>query len=534
MSLQLECLPYGVGHAQEGLCVQMRLGPYQVLLDCGIEDLSPLLEPADGEAATIDCVICSHAHSDHARGLLSLHQARPQLPIYASEVTAQLLSLNWLDVPDVADLCQVLPWRTAIEIAKDLWLELFPAGHLPGASLVRLTYHGRDRTYSVVYTGDFLLSNSRLAEGLPLEEVRNWHPDVLIAEGSYGTARYPRRRTQENQLAERINRALAEQHLILMPVPRLGLGQELLMLLRSHHHFTGRNIDIWVDASLAAGCDRYLDLLPHLPTAVQNFARHQPLFWDDRIRPRMRRLTPDVSLGEVPTLVLTDIESDWHRLCTKQVNANPDQSWLILYPLHPGHGDPDADLDEHPRIELETYLLSSHCDRSGTSQLIHNLRPQHIVFVHGSPNYLADLANLDELCSRYQLHCPAAGKLVQLPLRDKRPQPELPDSRYQGEVSESNRGVTVQFDKALSRDSRWHHFADTGLVETRWQGDELVLRGISQRELLGRERALQIPPSLPCCANCAYYRAQQCFNENSPLYGFKVTADGTCPVFEPL
>ena len=353
---------------------------------------------------------------DHARGLLALRQAYPHLPIYASEVTAQLLPLNWLHLGEIPEICQALPWRTAVEIAPHLWLELFPAGHLPGASLVRLTYDGGDRPYCAVYTGDFLLSNSRLADGLPLEEVRNWHPDVLIVEGSYGTARYPRRRTQENELAERINRALADNHLILMPVPRLGLGQELLMLLRSHHHFTGRNIDLWVDASLAAGCDRYLELLPHLPTAVQNFARHQPLFWDDRIRPRMRRLNPDTHLGDVPTILLTDIESDWQRFC-----ANDNRSWLILYPLHPGHPGPDDGLDDAPQIHLDTYLLSSHCDRSGTSQLIHNLRPQHIIFVHGSPNYLADLANLEELCNRYQIHCPAAGKLVQLPLRDKRP-----------------------------------------------------------------------------------------------------------------
>ena len=72
---------------------------------------------------------------------------------------------------------------------------------------------------------------------------------------------------------------------ILLPTPSLGLGQELLMLLRSHHYFTGRGLNIWVDGDVARGCDAYLELLPHLPHAVQNFARHQPLFWDERVRP---------------------------------------------------------------------------------------------------------------------------------------------------------------------------------------------------------------------------------------------------------
>ncbi|MBV8887072.1 MAG: hypothetical protein JO235_24180, partial [Chroococcidiopsidaceae cyanobacterium CP_BM_RX_35] len=40
--LELDCLPYGVHHEAEGLCLLVRMGPHRVLLDCGISDLSPL------------------------------------------------------------------------------------------------------------------------------------------------------------------------------------------------------------------------------------------------------------------------------------------------------------------------------------------------------------------------------------------------------------------------------------------------------------------------------------------------------------
>ncbi|MGC9502279.1 MBL fold metallo-hydrolase [Baaleninema sp.] len=526
--MEIECLPYGVGHTNEGISLWVRIGPHRVLLDCGLETLDPLISE-DGRLRVADSVICTHAHADHAQGLLPLHRIAPHLPIYASEITAELLPLNWLEEEKVPSFCQGLPWRTPVEIAEDLWVELFPAGHLPGASVVRLTYHGRDRTYSVVYTGDFLLSNSRLVDGLPLEELRGWHPDVLISEGSYGTARYPKRRTQENQLAERIDRALNEGYGILMPVPRLGLGQELLMLLRSHHHFTGREIDLWVEESVAAGCDAYLEILPHLPTSVQNFARHQPLFWDDRVRPHMKRLTAiDLpQLRDAPCIVLTDLDTDLTPYCEAI-----DRNWLVLRPLTPGYPIPESSIDELPNLRVETYLLSEHCDRSGTTQLIHNLRPQHVVFVHGSANYLADLTNLEELRNRYQLHYPSVGKLVELPLREQRPQAELPDSHYEGELTEQEAYITITLPPSLARDRRWQTFADTGLVETRWQGDELVLRGLSQRELLDRDR--YVPPHLACCANCRYYRGQRCFNPDSPLHGFKVTPDGSCPVFQPV
>ena len=73
---ELECLAYGFHHRGEGVCLLVKMGPYRILLDCGIEDISPL----QNLEHPIDLVLCSHAHSDHARGLLDLHQACPTVP----------------------------------------------------------------------------------------------------------------------------------------------------------------------------------------------------------------------------------------------------------------------------------------------------------------------------------------------------------------------------------------------------------------------------------------------------------------------
>jgi Cft2 family RNA processing exonuclease len=260
---ELECLPYAVHHENEGICLLVRMGPHRIVLDCGLADISPICrdlrqyEKFSKSSLPADLVFCTHAHEDHARGLLALHQAFPLLPIYASEVTTRLLPLNWpdIDARETVGLCQALPLKSPIELQDGLSVELFPAGHLPGAAAILLTYTTPNKSYTLFYTGDFFLSNSRLVEGLPLEELRGIEPDVLIIEGSYGTARHPHRRNQENQLAERIHRAVSNSQSVLLPTPSIGLGQELLMLLRSHHYFTGRNLDIWVDGTIAAGCD---------------------------------------------------------------------------------------------------------------------------------------------------------------------------------------------------------------------------------------------------------------------------------------
>ncbi|WP_413167323.1 MBL fold metallo-hydrolase [Capilliphycus salinus ALCB114379] len=507
----------------------LRMGPHRILLDCGIQDISPLLASTEGSQPA-DFVFCTHAHADHAVGLLALHQAFPQLPIYGSEVTAQLLPLNWPEFSrqEVPQFCQPLPWKSEIQLRKGLSATLFPAGHLPGAAAILLKYESPQRTYKLLYTGDFFLSNSRLVEGLPLGDLRGIKPDVLILEGSYGTARHPHRRQLENQLAERISQTLSAGYSVLFPTPALGLGQELLMLLRSHHYFTGRDIEIWVDSQVAQGCDIYLELLPYFPTSVQNFAQHQPLFWDERIRPRVRRLSPQQRppLSESPCVVIAERQTCW-----QQYADDPNKPWVLFLPERPGIGVKMPEI-QSPFERVETYFLSEHSDGVGMTQLIHNVRPQHIIFVHGSPLYLADLTNLDELRNRYQLHYPSAGMLVELPIGETFIQPALPENHYEAEVSELATEVNIAISQSITADPRWPSFADTGLVEVRWQGEELVLRGISQRELLNQPSDQGLPSQLECCGNCLYYRGQRCSNPSSAFYNFKVTPDGCCPVFE--
>ena len=571
--VDLECIPLGAGHGEEGVCLLLRMGPYRILLDCGLADLRSLQSVRIGSGAVpfshpdwpADAVFCSHAHSDHARGLLALHQQFPYLPIYATEITAQLLPLNWLEEAEVPAFCHTVSWRSPVELLPGLTLELYPAGHLPGAAACLLTYtpagisggtartrSAGQRSYTVLYTGDFLLSNSRLVDGLPLSELRGINPDVLIVEGSFGVARHPHRRQQENQLAERIMQAIRDGLSVMLPVSLLGLAQELLMLMRSHHSFTGKELDIWVEDPIIQGCDAYLNLLSHLPPTVQNFARHQPLFWDERIRPRVGRLDPKrrAQIAERPCIALVPETAEVQSYCSRTTRP-----WLVLLPEYRPRS-PQATDQANPPTEitrslhrfrslerweaevrasqsvLDTFLLSEHCDGPGTTQLIHNLRPQHVVFVHGSPAYLADLTSLEELANRYHLHSPSVGKRLELPVGEGLLQPPASvnaESLYEGEVYELENTLAVTLPPQLRADPRWRSFSDTGIIEATWQGEQLVLRGVSQRELMAHSARL---PNLQCCANCLHYRSQHCWNPLSSLQGFKVAPEGHCPVFE--
>jgi hypothetical protein len=342
-----------------------------------------------------------------------------------------------------------------------------------------------------------------------------------------GTIKHPHRRTQEHNLIEQINQAIALGYSVLFPLPKVGIGQEILMLLRIHHAFTGKDIDIWIDAGIGTGCDLYVELLSYLPSSVQNFSHHQSLFWDNRICPRIQPLE-QINQSQSPAIILVDRDTDWQN--NPNLGHNP---YLIFIP------DRETELITElteKNISFIPYLLAEHCDVAGTTQLIHNLKPQHVVFMHGDSNYLADLANLDELRNKYHIHCPEIGIPLELPLRDSfyllnhgsNPNEFSP---YPGELSELNSAIMLTLPIEVTSDSRWFNFSDTGLIEAKWQGEDLLIRGITQRELLNVQS--EENPILSC-QSCRFYIGQRCLNRSSPLSGLKVSCDGYCLGFEKI
>jgi hypothetical protein len=101
-------------------------------------------------------------------------------------------------------------------------------------------------------------------------------------------------------------------------------------------------------------------------------------------------------------------------------------------------------------------------------------------------------------------------------------------------LNEVGTSVTITLPDTITHDPRWTHFADTGLVEARWQGEDVILRGLSQRELLSEANTTRGLQSIDCCQACCHQKSQRCWNPASPLYGLKVVPEGYCPVFEPI
>ena len=556
-----------MGHRDEGVCLGIEIGSHRLLLDCGLGDVAPLLlgEPWDA-------VVCSHAHADHARGLLSLRRHRPDLPVYTSEATAALLPLNWPGVAMEAGPVAVgVPWRTTVPIplrrtdalsepsTAQLSLELWPAGHLPGAAASLLTYRTATDTYRLLHLGDAFLSAMRLVEGLPLMALRGLEPDVLIVDGTYGTQRHPHRRRQENDLTARLRHVLdvGVRSRLVFPVPTLGLGQELLLLLRSHYHTAGYPVTIWVDPIVAASCDAYLAMPSALSQPVQNFAQHQDIFWDEHVFPHVKRL-PDIPTltaelakdspaiflvhpTTLPSAYCQDATAEWTVFLseTGDLNAWQAEQQAVVpatdEPMAYDWLDAIKNATASGTVQLETYLLTDHCDGGSTTQVIHNLKPRHVILQHGSPSGLADLASLETLQTRYKLHIPTPQQTLCLPLDIqfwRSPQPLAPPDSplYEGELTATPSDITVALPKDVAADPRWQAFAETGLVTAQWQGEQLVLKGVAPSDLVGLRAQ---DATRPICANCQALQQQTCRQPASPLFNKVVALDATCAEFHP-
>lgn len=546
-SVPVECFPYGV-EPQTGVCLGLRLGPYRILLDCGLADISGLLadelqsdavveHPSEQQPA--DFVVCSQAHADHVRGLGALRQSFPKTPIYISLETQQILS--HLEADPWASECNPIAWNTPFNLTSDLSLELIPAGQMPGAAVCLLTYTAKaeiGEVYTVAYTGDFYLTHTRFAPALSTASFKDRRIDLLIVKGGYGTLQHLPRKQQESELVQALLQALAAQQSIVIPVPQVGLGQELLMLIRTNAEFARQQVTVWVDETVAQGCDAYGQILASLPASIQNFARQQSLFWQAT---GQLQIQPLGVMTQLPCILLVHHQTD-----LGQYAQALGEQVLVLDPIPPQ--SPQA-LREHPQDakgepmslpaswQRQTFLLAQACDGPSTTQLIHNSRPRHVAFYHRSPLVVEDLMQIPDLQNRYQLHPLIPGERLKVGLAESAslPQEALapPLQTYRGELVESGLSVTLSLGANILEDPRWQTFADTGLIEAVWQGHQLVIRGLSQAEIL-RSSASQHPVDRTCCANCHYYRNQRCWQTDSALYGFKVSPQGTCPVYAPI
>ena len=239
----------------------------KILIDFGIkvnvsnkEHAYPRLDLVDFSINELDAVIVTHAHLDHSGLVPFLYKHGYRGPVYMTEPTLPLSVLlqedlvnilhksgfsipyNEKDINTMIRHTIPLRYNQVTDVAPDIKLTFFNAGHILGSSLVHL--HITEGYYNILITGDFKFGRTRLLNPAKYNFTR---VETLIMESTYGGRHdiLPNRKEVETLFSILIKKALDRGGKVLIPVPGVGRAQEILTVLYSlFKSKAGNNITI--------------------------------------------------------------------------------------------------------------------------------------------------------------------------------------------------------------------------------------------------------------------------------------------------
>ncbi|MCD4759407.1 beta-CASP ribonuclease aCPSF1 [archaeon] len=231
-------------------CFLLETDESKVLMDCGInvaakdEDQYPYLSELNIEE--LDAVVLSHAHLDHCGLIPLLFKYGYRGPVYCTAPTRDVAALLCLDLigisqkeakkalygsVDIKEMVKhtvILNYEEVTDIAPDIRLTFYNAGHTLGSSLCH--FHIGEGLHNFLYSGDFNYETSNL-----LAPANTKYPrlETLMMEGTYGSKDdvLATRHESEDYLLGIIRSTIERGGKVLMPVLGVGRSQEVLVIV---------------------------------------------------------------------------------------------------------------------------------------------------------------------------------------------------------------------------------------------------------------------------------------------------------------
>jgi uncharacterized protein len=231
-------------------CMLLETRESKIILDCGLNvsakdplAATPRFDIAGISMEDIDAVVLSHAHLDHTGFTPALFKYGYRGPVYCTEPTILLMSMlqreylrhcgsdtffSEQDIDSAVTHTITLMHGIVTDISPDVKLVLSNSGHIIGSTSVHL--HIGNGEHNLVYTGDM-----KFGKTLTLENA-SWNfprVETMIIESTYGGKEdiMCSREQAEAHLATAIESTVAAGGHVLMPVPAVGVSQELILLL---------------------------------------------------------------------------------------------------------------------------------------------------------------------------------------------------------------------------------------------------------------------------------------------------------------
>ncbi|KAK7920771.1 cleavage and polyadenylation specifity factor [Apiospora marii] len=272
---ELMFLALGGGNEVGRSCHIIQYKGKTVMLDAGqhpaYDGLAALPFFDDFDLSTVDVLLISHFHIDHAASLPyvlaktnfrgRVFMTHPTKAIYKwliqDSVRVGNTSSNPTSQPVYTeqDHLNTFPQIEAIDYhtthtISSIRITPYPAGHVLGAAMFLIEIAG----LKIFFTGDYSREQDRHL--VSAEVPKGVKIDVLITESTYGVASHVPRLEREQALMKNITGILNRGGRVLMPVFALGRAQELLLILDEYwgKHSEYQKIPIYYASNLARKC----------------------------------------------------------------------------------------------------------------------------------------------------------------------------------------------------------------------------------------------------------------------------------------
>jgi metallo-beta-lactamase family protein len=311
----------GAARTVTGSMHLLQVNGKQILLDCGMFQgrraetyLRNKNFPFD--PTTIDAVILSHAHIDHAGNLPNLVKNGFSGNIYCTPATADLCRLMLMDsahiqekdtefvnkrnakkklpaieplytsddVQATLELLTEIPYRTSFEVVNGVSAKYFDAGHILGSASVHLTIQekgGQEKHFG--FTGDVGRPNMPILH----DPEFMGNVDALISESTYGGRVHATADEMPDKFLDVVKRTVERRGKIIIPSFSVGRTQDIVYQMNNLKN-EGRlpDIPIFVDSPLSTNATEIFRKHPECfdNEAMKIMKNDADIFGFDRLR----------------------------------------------------------------------------------------------------------------------------------------------------------------------------------------------------------------------------------------------------------
>jgi putative mRNA 3-end processing factor len=360
------------------------------LLDYGLKPLPKGVDFPLPIHEKLDAIFISHGHLDHL-GALPILMKR-NIPVFGNEITSHFIRLLLADTLKIAkqdgyfigfdeeDIKAVLRNFQPIGIENveigNTNIKTIDAGHIPGSYMFLL-----ENSKSLLYTGDFKLSDTRLVKGATSDV----EADALVMESTYSDKNHPDRKEEEERLIEFINETLDNDGVMLMPAFAISRSQELLLILNEY----GIKTPIFVDG-MAASATEIINAYPELQKEYNSLKKAM-----QRLDIRYVDASQRKKIIKQPCIIITGsgmLEGGAILEYVKRLH-NKDNCSIALtgfqVPGTAGHslintGKISIDGKEiKVEATIKQFDFSSHASRDELFKLVEKVNPEKVFCIHG-------------------------------------------------------------------------------------------------------------------------------------------------------